>query len=173
MVRPSCATHLLSCLEQSSLDVVLDILSGSISYTCRHALHLQTWPVISLQTLGVWLCQWPNLTGMEHCAPHTKLYTGSSSRRFSYVLWLKVHSHQQLRACFLGSKRKLPSPACQVQLGLPSVVCHPRVVPRAPCTSVIRVLCQTLEPTAFLVHPVLAAIAEDAVAAHSSATGGT
>ena len=35
----------------------------------------------------------------------------------------------------------------------------------APCTSVIRVLCQALEPSAFLVHPVLAAIA---VAAHSN-----
>ena len=40
----------------------------------------------------------------------------------------------------------------------------------APCTSVVRVLCQAHEPTAFLVHPVLAAIAEDAVAAHSSMT---
>ena len=36
----------------------------------------------------------------------------------------------------------------------------------APCTSVISGLCQALEPTVFLVHPVLAAIAEDAVAAH-------
>ena len=35
--------------------------------------------------------------------------------------------------------------------------------------SVIRVLCQALEPTAFLVHPVLTAIAEEAVAAQSSA----
>ena len=35
-VWPSCATH-LSCLEQSSLDVVPDILSGPISYTCRCA----------------------------------------------------------------------------------------------------------------------------------------
>ena len=42
----------------------------------------------------------------------------------------------------------------------------------APCISIIRVLCQALEPTAFLVHPVLAAIAEDAVAANSSATDG-
>ena len=33
-VGPSCATNLLSCLEQASLDVVPDILSGSISYTC-------------------------------------------------------------------------------------------------------------------------------------------
>ena len=36
-------------------------------------------------------------------------------------------------------------------------------------TFVIRVLCQVLEHTAFLVHPVLAAVAEDAVATHSSA----
>ena len=43
----------------------------------------------------------------------------------------------------------------------------------APSTSVIRVLCQVLEPTAVFMHPVLAAIAEDAVAAHSSATDGT
>ena len=29
-------------------------------------------PVISLQMLEVWLCQWPILTGMEHCALHTR-----------------------------------------------------------------------------------------------------
>ena len=29
-------------------------------------------PVIPLQTLEVWLCQWPSLTGMEHYAPHTR-----------------------------------------------------------------------------------------------------
>ena len=39
-VGPSCATHLLSCLEQSSLDVVPDILNGPISYTWRRA-HMQ------------------------------------------------------------------------------------------------------------------------------------
>ena len=39
-VWPSCATHLLCCLEQSSLDVVPDILSGPMSYTCRCA-HMQ------------------------------------------------------------------------------------------------------------------------------------
>ena len=38
-VGPSCATHLLSCLEQASLDVP-DILSSSISYTCR-CTHMQ------------------------------------------------------------------------------------------------------------------------------------
>ena len=49
-----------------------------------------------------------------------------SSRRFSHLLWLKVHSHRLLRACLLGRKRKLPPPAWQVWLGLPIVVCGPR-----------------------------------------------
>ena len=49
----------------------------------------------------------------------------TSSRRFSRMLWLKVHSHQLLTALLLGSKRRLPSPVCQVQLGLPFVVCYP------------------------------------------------
>ena len=30
-------------------------------------------PVNSLQTLEVWLCQWPRLTGMEHCSLHSTL----------------------------------------------------------------------------------------------------
>ena len=87
------------------------------------------------------------------------------------MLWLKVHSHLLLRACLQGSKRKLLPQACQVRPGLPSVVCHPRDV-QFPGTVYIysQVLFQALEPTAFLVHLVLAAIAEDAVAAHSSAT---
>ena len=29
-------------------------------------------PVIPLQMLEVWFCQWPSLTGMEHCTPHTR-----------------------------------------------------------------------------------------------------
>ena len=32
-------------------------------------------PIIPLQTLEVWLCQWPSLTGMEHCAPDTRAVT--------------------------------------------------------------------------------------------------
>ena len=31
----------------------------------------------------------------------------TSSKRFSHVLWLKVHSHRLQRACLLGCKRKL------------------------------------------------------------------
>ena len=81
------------------------------------------------------------------------------------MFWLKVHSHRLLRACLLGSKRKLPLPACQVRL-----VVQGACSSLAQCTSVIRVLCQGLESTAFLVHPVLAAVAEDAVAAHSNAS---
>ena len=55
--------------------------------------------------------------------------TGSRSLNFfQVVLWLKVHSHLLLRACLLDSKRKLPPQVCQVQPGLPSVVCHPRGV---------------------------------------------
>ena len=35
----------------------------------------------------------------------------TSSRQFSHLLWLKVHSRPLLRACLLGSKRKLPPSA--------------------------------------------------------------
>ena len=38
----------------------------------------------------------------------------TSSRRFSHMLWLKVHSHLLPRACLLDNKRKLPPQACQV-----------------------------------------------------------
>ena len=57
-----------------------------------------------------------------------ELVADPSSRQFSHVLWLRVHSHLLLRACLLGSKRKLPPQACRVRPGLPSVVCHPRGV---------------------------------------------
>ena len=50
----------------------------------------------------------------------------TSSRWFSHVLWSKAHNHWLLRACPLGSKRKLPPPACQTRLELPSVVCRLR-----------------------------------------------
>ena len=99
----------------------------------------------------------------------------TSSRRFSHVLWLKVHSHQLMRACLLGSKRKLIPPNCHVPTWTALYVwsaIQGACSYLAPCTSVIRVFCQALEHTAFLVHTVLAAVAENAVAAHSSATDG-
>ena len=96
----------------------------------------------------------------------------TSSRWLSHVLWLKVHGHLLLRACLLGSKRKLP-PLVRSDLDFPLWSAFQGACSSlALCTSVVRVLCQVLEPTAFLMHPVLAAVAEDAVAAHSSATDG-
>ena len=91
-----------------------------------------------------------------------------------HVLWLKVHNHRLLRACLPGSKRKLPPPACQARLELPSVVCCLRGV-KFPGTvyTCYQGPLRTLEPTAFLMHPVLTAFAEDAVAAHSRATSST
>ena len=91
-----------------------NVLWPDIAYLSDHC------PVISLQILEVWLCQWPSLTGMKHCAPYTRAVhpatclqievagRENSSRRFSQVLWL------MLRAWLLGSKKKLPPPACQV-----------------------------------------------------------
>ena len=56
--------------------------------------------------------------------------TGFSSLNFFqavfHVLWLKAHNHRLLRACLIGSKRKLPPPVCQAQFGLLSVVCRLR-----------------------------------------------
>ena len=52
----------------------------------------------------------------------------SSLNFFQAVLWLKAHNHRLLRACLLGSTRKLPPPVCQARLGLLSVVCRLRGV---------------------------------------------
>ena len=98
----------------------------------------------------------------------------TSSRLFSHVLWLKVHSHLLLKACLLGSKRSYHLKLVRSDLDFLlwsaiQVACSSL----APCKSVVRVFCEALEPIAFLVHSVLSAIAENAVAAHSSVTDGT
>ena len=87
------------------------------------------------------------------------------------MLWLKVHSHLLLRTCLLGSKRRIQLIRSYLDFPLWSAI-QGACSSLAPCTSVIRVICQALEPTAFLVHSALAALAEDAVDAHSSATDG-
>ena len=92
----------------------------------------------------------------------------TSSRLFSHVLWLRVHSHRLLRACLLGSYH-LKLVRSDLDFLMRSAI-QGACSSLAPCTSVVRVIFQALEPTAFLVHLVLAAIAEDAVAAHSSVT---
>ena len=57
----------MSSRASSSLDLVVtmscDFTLIDLSHHC---------PIISLQTLEVWLCQWPSLTGMEHYLPHTR-----------------------------------------------------------------------------------------------------
>ena len=55
--------------------------------------------------------------------------TGISSLNFQAVFTRVVIESSQprlLRACLPGSKRKLPPPACQTRLELPSVVCRLR-----------------------------------------------
>ena len=46
----------------NSLDLVVPMSCGLTLQMSDHC------PVNSLQTLEVWLCQWPSLTGMEHCS---------------------------------------------------------------------------------------------------------
>ena len=57
--------------------------------------------------------------------------TGISSLNFFQAVFTRVvveSSQPLLRACLSCSKRKLPPPACQTQLELPSVVCRLRGV---------------------------------------------
>ena len=75
----------------------------------------------------------------------------TSFRWYSHVLWLKVHSHWLLRAYLLGSKRKLHVPP-----------------PGPTGTSLCGLLSKGLAAPWHHVHLVLAAIADNAVAAYSS-----
>ena len=83
--------------------------------------------VLCTQEIYTWPCVLKEGWGGER--------TGSSSLNFFQAVCTRVvvESSQPplLRAWFLhflGSKRKLPPPACQVRLGFPSVVCRPRGV---------------------------------------------
>ena len=53
--------------HKSSMDLV-------VTMSCDLTLQICLIIALSflLQMLEVWLCQWPSLTGMEHCAPHTR-----------------------------------------------------------------------------------------------------
>ena len=55
---PSCASSSLDLVMTMSCCLTLTDLSDHCHIT-------------ALQTLEVWLCQWPSLTGIEHCLPHT------------------------------------------------------------------------------------------------------
>ena len=85
---PGCAS--------SSLDLMVTVLRLDIADLSDHC------PVILLQTLEIWHCQWPSLTGMEHCIPHTSCAccvlkerwweerTGSSSLNFFQAVFTRV-----------------------------------------------------------------------------------
>ena len=122
----------LNMSASSSLDLV-------VTMSC--SLTLQICLIIPLQTLKVWLCQWPSLAGMEHCTPHTRAVhtatcflkerwreerTGSRSLNFFQAVFTRVVVESSQPPA--ESKRKLPPQACQVRPGLPSVVCHSRGV---------------------------------------------
>ena len=148
MVTMSCGLTLQICL------------TIALSFHCRHwkfgfvngQVSLAWSIALRTQELYIHHLSWKKGGGKRElvAAPWT------SYRQFSHVLWLKAHNHWLLRACLIGGKRKLPHPTCQVRLGLPSVISFQGVCSSLTlCTLVIRVLCQVLEPTAFLVHPVL------------------
>ena len=99
--------------------------------------------------------------------------TGSSSLNFFQVVFMCCGWKFIATGCWehvsLGSKRKLLPPACQVLLGLPSVVCRPRDV-QFPGTLYIcnQGPLSSAWAHCILVHPMLAAIAKDT--SHSNMT---
>ena len=151
-------------------------LSGNILYVILLTDLSDHCPVIPLQMLEVWLCQWPSLTGWR------EERTGSSSLNFFQAVFTRVVVESSQPPAATGScehvsyvaKRSYHLQLVRSDLDFPlwsAVQAACSSLP--PCTSLIRLLCQMLQPTAFLVHPVLAAIAEDDVAAHSSVTDST
>ena len=89
-------------------------VNGQVSLAWSIALHTQelyTWPLVLKE-------RW------------REERTGSRSLNFFQAVFISVvvESSQPpaTEACLLGSKRKLPPPACQVRPGLPPVVCRPK-----------------------------------------------
>ena len=128
---PSRASRSLDLMVTMSCGLILQIsLTIALSFHCRH------WRsgFVNGQVSLAWsvalhrqeLYTWPRVFKERWQEERTVATPWTYSRWFSHVLWLKVNSHWLLRACLLGNKWKLPPPACQVQLGLPSVVCPPR-----------------------------------------------
>ena len=115
MVAVSCGLTLQICLVIALSFCCrpwrLGFVNGQVSMAWSIALHtheLYTWPRVLKE-------RWRKRELVS--APWT------SSRWSLQVLWLKAHNIWLLRACLLGSKRKLPPPICQARLGLVSVVC--------------------------------------------------
>ena len=130
---PSRTSSSLDLVVIMSCSLTLQIcLIIALSFHCRH----WTFGFVSCQVSLAWsialrtqeLHTRPCVLKESWHEERTVADLWTSSRQFSHVLWLEVHSHLLLRACLLGSKRKLPPQACQVWPGLPSVVYHPRGV---------------------------------------------
>ena len=75
-------------------------------------------------------------------------------------------------ASHVGSRRKPSKPDCQVrpELHRLQVFIHGTGSYYAPCASIIRIMCQTLEPSAFIMRSVFAAIVVYAVVAYYCVT---
>ena len=133
----------MPCRASSSLDLMMTISCGltlqifliiALSFRCR------CWRFVDGQVSLAWsialrtqeLYRWPHVLKERGGKRELVAAPSTSPKWFSHVLWLKVHSHQLLRVCFLGSKRKLPTPACQVRWTSfwrllskgPAVPCH-------------------------------------------------
>ena len=105
----SCATYLLNCLEQSSLDVVPDILSGPISYTCRCAHKLKTswkwllvWGSLSFQTLRQGVNLRLDFGGTSILMSHTRSWccraTSSPGITFTSVSSLRMVLRKRMKS---------------------------------------------------------------------------
>ena len=73
----------------SSLDLMLTMSSRLTLQICLII------AVIPLQTLEVWLCQWPSLTGIEHCALkilHFKIVSNISWKLWEIRTWKRSDS---------------------------------------------------------------------------------
>ena len=133
--------------------------------------HSDHGPLIVLQVLKVQLGQQPSFTGMEHCAPHARavhMATCIVRNMGGCENWQYLASGSG-KTCHPGSRRKLPS---QLNYHGPPelhyVVCHQKGVLSSPALCTPRIIrCQSLEPAAFLMHPV------DAVVAYFCATEST
>ena len=163
----------LSC--SLSLQICLII---ALSFHCRcwrfGFVSCQVSLALSIELLTQELYTWPHALKERWRKERTR----SSSWNFFQAVFIgvvvKVHSHWLLRACLQVANGSYHLQLVRSDLDFLFWSAIQRACSYlAPCTSVIRVLCQAPEPTAFLVHPELAAIAEDAIAAHSSATDGT
>ena len=130
---PSCASSSLDLVVTLSCSLSLQIcLIIALSFRCRcwrfGFVSCQVSLALSIELLTQELYTWPHALKERWQKERTR----SSSWNFFQAVFIcvVVESSQPLAAESLspGSKWKLPPPACQVRLGLPSLVCYPKSV---------------------------------------------